>query len=165
MALERMPVERLDLQAKLLRTVIKFSTRAPDRLVVSILYADEAKEIAQDFVKELEHLDYNDFPIQVMLNTPDALEAIDPTVNILYVTPGNTSVLEAISTFASQRNIFSFTGIPEYVEAQKVALGFGEYKGKPQIVLCLPAAQQTGHEFKNPKFLNLQTTRKLRLIK
>ena len=46
-ALERMPVERLDLQAKLLRTVIKFSTHAPDRLVVSILYADEAEEIAQ----------------------------------------------------------------------------------------------------------------------
>ena len=163
--LEAMPIERLDLQAKLLHTVIRFSTQIPEQLVVAIVYSAEAENIAQDFQKELLALEFNNRPVQVELIPPEHLETLEPHVNVLYVTPGNADRLDALATFANNRGIFTVTGIPDYVEAQKIALGFGEYRHKPQILLCFPAANQAGHEFKNPKFLNLQTTGKLRIIK
>jgi len=164
-ALERMPVERLDLQAKLLRAVIKFSTQPPEQLIVAILYTDETQRIAQDFFVELQKLEFNELPVKALLIASNNLETLDSTVNTLYITPGNASLLDTIASFTTARQIFSVTGVPEYVEAQKIALGFSEYKGKPQILLCLPVAKMSGHEFKNPNFLNLQITRKLRLIK
>ncbi len=165
-AMEDMPVKRLDLQAKLLRAVIKFSSRPLERMVVGIVYVEEAENIAQDFADEIGKLVYNEQPIQVMAVSADALESLEDTVNILYVTPGNTAFLERIAALAEEHHIFTCTGIPQYVsQAKKLALGFGEHKGKPQIILNLPIAKQVEHEFKNPKFLNLQATRKLVLIK
>ena len=164
-ALEAMPVERLDLQAKLLHTVIRFSTQVPEQLVVAVVYSPDAKNIAEDFQKELLKLDFNDRPIQVLLIPPEKLETLASTVNVIYVTPGNADRLDTLAAFADNRGIFTVTGIPKYVEAGKIALGFGEYRQKPQIILCFPAAKRAGHEFKNPKFLNLQTTGKLRIVK
>lgn len=164
-ALEAMPVERLDLQAKLLHTVIRFSTQVPEQLVVGVIYSPEAKELAQNFRNELVKLDFNNHPIQTMLIPPEQLDTLGHTVNVIYVTPGNAERLDTLAAFANLHGIFTVTGIPDYVEAQKIALAFGEYQQKPQIILCLPAAKLTGHEFKNPKFLNLQTTGKLRVIK
>jgi hypothetical protein len=163
--LEHMPVERLDLQAKLLHTVIRFSTQAPEQLVVAIVHTSETRKIAQDLRDELQRLEYKQHPVQVTLTLSDDLEALNSAVNVVYVTPGNAALLETLATLANDRHIFTVTGVPEYVETRKIALGFGEYQRKPQIILCLPAAEMTGHEFKNPKFLNLQTTRKLRIIK
>jgi hypothetical protein len=164
-ALERMPVERLDLQAKLLRAVIKFSSRQLDQLVVGVIYVEEAKDIAQNFAAEIEKLTYNDHLIHVLFIEANSLDSFTDSVNVVYVTPGNESFLDTIAEFTSEKNIFSCTGIPEYVMNNKIALGFGEYQGKPQIILSLPVAKSAEHEFKNPKFLNLQTTRKLILIK
>jgi hypothetical protein len=121
--------------------------------------------IAQDFLHELQQLNYNDVPIRGMLLSSDQLEALDPATNVLYITPGNAALLDSLASLANARQIFSVTGVPEYVEKQSIALGFSEYQGKPQIVLCLPAARAAGHNFQHPNFLNLQTTRKLRLIK
>jgi len=164
-ALERMPVERLDLQAKLLRAVIKFSSRQLDQLVVGVIYVEEAKEIGQNFAAEVEKLTYNDQPVQVVFITANTLDSVAESVNVVYVTPGNEAFLETIAELTAEKNIFSCSGIPEYIIKHKIALGFGEYQGKPQIILNLPVAKTTGHEFKNPKFLNLQTTRKLVIIK
>lgn len=164
-AAERMPIERLDLQAKLLHTVIRFSTRPPEQLVVAIVASDEAMDIANALSDEFQHLDFNNHPIQVTLVQPEQLDTLPEAVNILYVTPGNAEHLDALAAFAGRREMFTVTGIPHYVERQKIALGFGENQQKPQILLCLPAAKATGYEFKNPKFLNLQTTGKLRIIK
>ncbi len=160
-----MPVERLDLQAKLLRAVMKFSSRRLDQMVVGIIYVEEAKEIAQNFAAEVEKLTYNDQPIQVIFIAADTLDSIEDSVNIVYVTPGNQTSLDTIAKLTAEKNIFSCSGIPEYVRKKKIALSFGEYQGNPQIILCLPAAKSANHEFKNPKFLNLQTTRKLVLVK
>lgn len=164
-ALERMPVERLDLQAKLLRAVLKFSSRQLEQLVVGVIYVEEAKAIAQNFAAELEKLRENDQPIQVVFIAANTLETVTDSVNVVYVTPGNEAFLDTIVELTSKKNILSCSGIPEYVLKNKIALGFGEYQGKPQIILSLPVAKSAGHEFKNPKFLNLQTTRKLMLIK
>jgi hypothetical protein len=164
-ALERMPVERLDLQAKLLGAVIKFSSRQLDRMVVGIIYVEETKEMAQNFAAEVEKLTYNDQPIQVVFIAADALDSFEEPVNVVYVTPGNGAFLDPIAELTAERKIFSCSGIPEYVMQNKIALGFGEYQQKPQIILSLPAAKRADHEFKNPKFLNLQATRKLVLIK
>lgn len=164
-ALERMPVQRLDLQAKLLRAVIKFSTQQLDRLVVGVIYVQDAENIARDFAEELEKLTHNNHPIQVVLIPAETLDSLDEAINVLYVSPGSALYLDAIADLSEEREIFSSTGIPEYVEQKKIALGFGEYEGKSQIILCLPTAQSTGHDFKNPRFLNLQTTGKLILIK
>ncbi len=164
-ALEAMPVERLDLQAKLLHTVIRFSTQVPEQLVVAIVYSVEAENIAQNFREELLTLEFNNRPVLAELISPADLETLEPLVNVMYITPGNADRLDTLAAFADNRGIFTVTGIPDYVEAQKIALGFGEYRHKPQIILCFPAAKRGGHEFKNPKFLNLQTTGKLRIIK
>lgn len=162
---EHMPVVRLDLQAKLLHTVIRFSAQAPEQLVVAIVYASEAHKIAQDLRDELQQLEYRGYPVQATLILSDNLETLDSKVNVIYITPGNATLLEKLAMLARDRHIFTVTGVPEYVEDRKIALGFAEYQGKPQIVLCLSVAEMTGYEFKNPKFLNLQTTRKLRIIK
>jgi hypothetical protein len=164
-ALERMPVERLDLQAKLLRAVIKFSSRQLEQLVVGVIYVEEAKEIAQNLAVELEKLTYNEQPIQVVFIAANTLDSLTDSINIVYVTPGNEAFLNTIAELTAEKKIFSCSGIPEYVLKNKIALGFGEYQGKPQIILSLPVAKSAEHEFKNPKFLNLQTTRKLVLIK
>lgn len=164
-ALEQMPVQRLDLQANLLRAVIKFSTQQLDALVVGIIYVRDAEHIARDFAEELEKLDYNNHPVRVILVPAEALDSLDEAINVVYVTPGNALFLHAIADLCSERKIFTSTGIPAYVEQKKIALGFGEHEGKSQIILCLPAAQSTGHDFKNPRFLNLQATGKLILIK
>ncbi len=164
-AFEKMPVERTDLQAKLLKAVLKFSTRQLDHLTVGIIYVPEAKKIAQRFADELKKLRYNKQSIEAVLIHSEQLDSFDEAVNILYVTPGNAAFLDMIFSIAAERKIFSCSGIPEYVRNEKVALGFGEYKGKPQIVLNLAVAQNTDHDFKNPKFLNLQATHKLILIK
>lgn len=162
---EKMPVERPDLQAKLLRAVIKFSTRQLDQITVGIVYVHEAEKIAQKFADEFEKLTYNKQPIKVVFIQSEQLDSFDELVNILYVTPGNAAFLDTIFDIAAQKKIFSCSGIPEYVRNEKIALGFDEYKGKPQIVLNLIVAKTTDHDFKNPKFLNLQMTHKLVLIK
>lgn len=164
-ALERMPVERLDLQAKLLRAVLKFSSHSLDQMVVGVIYVEEASEIAQNFVVEIEKLTYNHRPIQSLVIKADRLDSIEESINIVYVTPGNAAFLDAIAELTAERKILSCSGIPEYVVNNKIALSFGEYEGKPQIILNLAVAKTAEHEFKNPKFLNLQTTRKLILIK
>ena len=164
-ALEIMPVERLDLQAKLLHTVIRFSTQVPEQLVVAIVYSLEAEDLARGFQDELIKLDFNNHPIEAMLVTPEDLDTLGAEVNIIYITPGNADLLDILAAFANRRNIFTVTGVPDYVETRKIALAFGEYQQKPQIILCLPAAKLTGYDFKNPKFLNLQSTGKLRIVK
>ena len=164
-ALERMPVERLDLQAKLLQAVLKFSSQPLERLVIGIIYVEEAKAIAQNFAAEIEKLTHNEQPIQVVFIAANALETIPAAVNVAYVTPGAEAFLDAIAQVAAEKKILSCSGIPDYVLQKKIALSFGETDGKPQIILCLPVAKSAEHEFKNPKFLNLQTTGKLILIK
>ena len=163
--LERMPVERLDLQAKLLQAVIKFSSQQLDHLVVGIIYVEDAQEIAQNFAAEMEKLTYNEQPIKVIFIAANTLESMTASVNVVYVTPGNEAFLDTIAKVAAEKKILSCSGIPDYVLKKKIALSFGESQGKPQIILCLPVAQTADHEFKNPKFLNLQTTGKLVLIK
>ena len=164
-ALERMPVERLDLQAKLLRVVIKFSTRRLNRMVVGIVYVPETKQIAQKFATEIEKLTYNEQPVKTVFIKAEELQSIDDSVNVLYVTPGNKAFLDSIFEITVKKKLFSCTGVPEYVRDNKIALGFDEYRGKSQILLNLAVVKSTDHDFKNPKFLNLQATRKLILIK
>lgn len=164
-ALERMPVERLDLQAQLIREVLKFSSQPLEQITVGIIYVAEAEPIAQEIALEFEKLVYRDHPIRVTLITPDTLVSLPAEVNVVYVTPGNAAFLDAIAELTAARKILSCTGIPEYVQQQKIALGFDSYHEKPQILLCLPVARQANHEFKNSSFLNLQKTRKLVLIK
>lgn len=164
-AFEKMPVERTDLQAKLLKAVINFSTRELDHITAGIVYVPEAKKIAEKFAEELQKLTYNQQPVEVIFIKSEQLGSFDKPVNILYVTPGNAEFLDTIFTIAAERKIFSCSGIPGYVRDKKIALGFDEYKGKPQIILNLTVARSTDHDFKNPKFLNLQTTHKLVLIK
>jgi hypothetical protein len=163
--LERMPVERIDLQAKLLREVLKFSSRPLPQMSVGIVYVPAEVALAQELADALTTLSSPELPIQVQMTTPDALAVLAASTNILYVTPGNAEFLDQLCEFAVAHQMFSATGVPEYVQQHKIALGFQAYQGKPQILLSLPVAQQVAHEFKNPKFLNLQTTRKLVLIK
>jgi hypothetical protein len=133
--------------------------------VVGVIYVEDAKEIAQKFAAEVEKLTYNDQPIQVVFIAIGTLDSVAESVNVVYVTPGNEAFLDTIARLTAEKNIFSCSGIPEYVMQNKIALGFGEYQGKPQIILNLPVAKSVEHKFKNPKFLNLQITRKLILIK
>jgi hypothetical protein len=138
-AREVMPVERLDLQAKLLQTVIRFSTQVPEQLGVAIVYAPEAEQLAREFHDELSKLEFNHRPIQASLLAPEQLDTLEQTINVLYVTPGNADSLDALTAVANRRGIFTATGIPEYVETQKLALAFGEYQQNPQIILGLSA--------------------------
>ena len=160
-----MPVQRLDLQAKLLRSVLKFSTRRLEQLRIGIVYQDGEEQLAQEFADELEKLEFNGSPIAWELIPVEALEAADSVVNVFYLTPGLEDFLEQIFEMSRQKKILSCTGIPTYVEEGKVALGFDSYRGNPQIVLNLPLARNVDFDFKNPKFLNLQKTGKLLLIK
>lgn len=161
-----MPVERLDLQAKLLCSVLRFSSRQSDRLIVGVISVPDARQIAQNFAKELEALTYNDQPIRAIFFDAETFDQTQNTeMNVIYIAPGSRQFLEKIALFADTHKIFSCTGILEYVQQGKIALGFGAYEDKPQIVLNLPVAKRLDYEFKNPKFLNLQATRKLILLK
>ena len=164
-AFEDMPVKRLDLQAKLLNAVMKFSTRRLGRMIVGIVYDQRTKNLAETFANELKKLIYNEQSIRVVFIHIKQLHSFDNSVNVLYVTPGNSLLLDTISRIAAQKDIFSCTGAPEYVRNGKIALGFDEYQGTSQIILNLTVAQSTNHNFRNPKFLNLQLTKKLILIK
>lgn len=163
--IEEIIVGPLSLQAQLVIEVLKYSSRQIEPLVVGIIYVPDTHQIAVDVAQAFEQLTYQKQGIRVLLVTPDALETLDQAVNLLYVMPGNAPFLDMIAAFAERRKAFSCSGVPEYVQQKKIALSFELYQGKRRIVLCLPAAKSTEHEFKNPKFLNLQTTNSLRLVK
>jgi len=108
---------------------------------------------------------YREQPIVVKLIAAADSDTLPDDVNVLYLTPGNAAFAAHILDVAVARKILVCSGVPEYVVAQYAALGFGEFEGKPQILLNLAVAKRLEHEFDNPKFLNLQTTGKLVLIK
>jgi hypothetical protein len=67
-------------------------------------------------------------------------------INMLYVTPGLAKQLPDLVRISQANRMTSTTGYTEYVD-KGVAVGVGQERNKPQIVINLPASKSEGSEF------------------
>jgi len=68
-------------------------------------------------------------------------------IGVYYITPGfSSATLSQIIGVSRSPSITSMTGVPDYVQAG-VAVGIGERRGRPQILINLPASREEGSEF------------------
>ncbi len=72
---------------------------------------------------------------------------------VVYVTPLRAADLEVIVQISRERGLHTITGVPEYVE-KGIAVGIGERKDHPLIIINLRAARAEGSAF-NAYLLNL----------
>lgn len=69
------------------------------------------------------------------------------SISVYYLTPGlSSATIAEVLEVSRNRGITSITGVPEFVEAG-VSVGIGERRGRPQILINLPASRAEGCEF------------------
>lgn len=69
------------------------------------------------------------------------------SISVYYLTPGLSSdTIAEVLEVSRSLGITSITGVPEFVEAG-VSVGIGERRGRPQILINLPASRSEGCEF------------------
>ncbi|MCU0241884.1 MAG: YfiR family protein [Vicinamibacteria bacterium] len=81
-------------------------------------------------------------------STPERLLAWinNKKINVLYLSPGHTKNLPAITKISQEQKKTTMTGVPAYVE-RGVAVGIGERQAKPQILINLSSSKLEGSEF------------------
>jgi hypothetical protein len=72
---------------------------------------------------------------------------------VVYVTPLRSVDVAEIARISRTRGLRTMTGVPEYVEAG-IAVGIGERKDRPLIIINLQGARAEGSNFSS-KLLNL----------
>jgi len=71
----------------------------------------------------------------------------EKAISVYYLTPGlSADAVGQILEVSRARSITSITGVPELVDAG-VSVGIGERRGRPQILINLPASRSEGCEF------------------
>jgi len=86
---------------------------------------------------------------QIEYTGPQNLRAFseEREIGVYYITPGlPRSSLSGILEVSRALSITTMTGVPDYVQAG-VAVGIGERRGRPQILINLPASREEESEF------------------
>lgn len=72
---------------------------------------------------------------------------------VVYVTPLRSVDVAEIARISRSRGLRTVTGVPEYVE-EGIAVGIGERKARPLIIINLRGARAEGSDFSS-QLLNL----------
>ncbi len=76
-------------------------------------------------------------------------------VDVLYLSPGVSSLLDSVLAVTSASKVLSVTGVTDYV-SRGVTLGLGARNGHAEMIVNLPSAANEGSQFES-QFLNLCT--------
>lgn len=75
-------------------------------------------------------------------------------INVIYITPGMDPFLQELKSFASNQNLVTVTGVPEYVNNNFIMVGLSVKNKKPQIMVNLDLVKASGAKF-SANFLRL----------
>ncbi len=155
---QRLPVKvRMAILFKTLTYDLNLKSRCPKGLnigVVSRAGSESSTSVARETIEEIKAnagkkvkgLGISVMPLMVsgMDGVRRAVEEHD--LNMLYLSPGISSLLEPIIKYAKQKNIVLLTGESEYVKAG-AAVGAVLRDKKPKILVHLRAAGDQGAKF------------------
>lgn len=158
----------LDLQVSLFLKSLSFDRtlrdRAGEELKIGILYlpkvpdSEETKDNLSAILRGYANKNVDGLPITYDLIEYSSFDKLEEEiasddVDLLYITPGNSFNLDAISKVTQKLKILTVTGIVEYVD-KVISLGIGLKGGKPQIVVNFASSKAEGADF-DARFLKL----------
>ncbi len=160
-AAEAMPFPA-DVQITLLLKILtydrSFQYKAKSGVTIGVIYAagdPDSVRAKDEIVKTLQAVadrTIKNVPIRyVALEYKDAAtleKAVRANgVNVFYVSPGNSSAVQALTKMSHTYSITTATGVPEYVQ-RGVAIGIGiKPDKKPDILINLPSSRSEGSDF------------------
>ena len=170
---QEMPVP-VNLQVTLLLKVLTYDrnlSRVGDTLTIGVLVDpdDPVSVAAAEQVtailaaasdKRVKSLSIRVARIELRANAPVDERIAESGANVLYLTPGLQTRLEAVVQISQAQGLVSLTGVPDFV-TQGVAVGIGVRQDKPEILINLPSARLEGSRF-DASLLRLSRVRVLR---
>lgn len=132
-----MPVPT-ELQVALFKKVFGYDRKIQEGAVkILVSYTDTSAGVKDQVVKA-----FKDAGLTVSAAKADQLPASIVGVNVLYVTPGVSSVKQ----ICQKNGILSITGVPSLVESGEVSVGLAVMDNKPKIIVHLKQLKAEGHE-------------------
>lgn len=150
-----------NVQFALLQKILAFDRnvkkRAGNEIVIGILYQSNLRSslnfkdelaavVKKSSVDQLLNLPIRSVAIAMDEKTNLAEEAAKHELDIFYVAPLRAVEMTTIAAVSRARKIFTFTGVPAYVE-QGLAASVGTKGDNPRLIINLPAAKAEGVEF------------------
>lgn len=152
----------IDVQVPIILKVLtydrQFEARTGDAVTIGIIHdptdpisaramSDLSETLYAARDKTVRRLPIRYFQIDIT-GTPDlAGFSEERKISVYYLTPGLTSdTIARVLEVSREHGITSITGVPEFVDAG-VSVGIGERRGRPQILINLPASRAEGCEF------------------
>jgi hypothetical protein len=88
--------------------------------------------------------------IEIPFTSGDALSSSIKTnaISVIYIAPGNSNNISAITQASQSGKILTITGVPDYVEkGLSVGIGLKADDNKPEIIINLPISKAEGSDF------------------
>lgn len=170
---QEMPVP-VNLQVTLLLKVLTYDrnlSRVGDILTIGVLVDPDdpvSVAVAEQVIailaaasgKRVKSLSIRVVRIELRANAPVDESIAESGANVLYLTPGLQTRLEAVVQISQAQGLVSLTGVPDFV-SQGVAVGIGARQDKPEILINLASARLEGSRF-DASLLRLSRVRVLR---
>jgi ABC-type uncharacterized transport system substrate-binding protein len=155
---QRLPVKvRIAIIFKTLTYDLNLKSRCPKGLRIGVVGrsgSESSMSVARETIEEIKanagkrvkglSISVKQLTVSGMVGVKRAVEEQD--LNLLYLSPGISSLLEPIIRYAKQNNIVLLTGESEYVKAG-AAVGAVLRDKKPKILVHLRAAGEQGAKF------------------
>lgn len=150
----------VNVQYAVLHKILAFDRNLRERvgneIVIGILYQSALrrslnfKDELSAAIKKSRVDKFVDIPIRfVAIDLVDNLDWDGPVakhqIDIFYLAPVRAVEMKTLTAVSRARKIFTFTGVPAYVEAG-LAAGVGVKGDSPRIIINLPAAKAEGVE-------------------
>lgn len=154
-----LPVEtQVPIILKVLTYDRQFERNSSDALTIGIVHdptdpesAKAMNEISDVFYenrdKTVKRLPLRYFQIEYTGQADLKRFSAEKSIGAYYITPGmRAAALTEVLAVSQELSVTTITGVPDYVRLG-VAVGIGERRGRPQILVNLPASRNEGSEF------------------
>lgn len=162
LALQAQEIEApVEVQYALLHKILAFDrnlkNRVGEELVIGILFQSNVRSslICKDeliaVIEKAQSEKLVDLPVRyVALEMAAALDLSEfvskNKIDVFYVAPLRAVDIKSVTAVSRAKKIFTFTGVPAYVDAG-VTAGVGSKGESPRILVNLPSARAEGVEF------------------
>jgi hypothetical protein len=152
----------LDVQVPIILKILtydrQFERNSPDMLTIGIVHDPTDPVSAQAMTglsdilyaareKTIKQIPVRYFQIEYTGEADLRRFSGEKRIGVYYITPGlSAQVLAKVLLVSQELAITTITGVPDYVR-QGVAVGIGERRNRPQILINLPASRAEGSEF------------------